>query len=89
VLSAGTGSFTLLLTVAVSVIVPGAVAVTVTVTVELDPLLMFPKLQLMPAPPPQLPWLAVAETNVVPAGTESVSTTPVAADGPTFVTVMV
>jgi hypothetical protein len=37
----------------------------------------------------QLPWLAVAEPNVTPGGSGSVSVTPVAAEGPALLTVTV
>lgn len=41
------------------------------------------------AGPAHVPWLTVQETNVVPAGSGSVTVTPSAAAGPAFATVSV
>jgi hypothetical protein len=64
--------------------VPEAGAVTVTVTLLTWPLAKTPRLQLttplLLAPPP------VALTKLTPAGNVSVTTTPLALDGPKFVT---
>jgi hypothetical protein len=66
------------------VLVPAAVGCTVTVTVTLSPGFIVPIAQVtLPAEgAPQLPCVAVAETNVLLAGSVSVSETPVADDGP-------
>jgi hypothetical protein len=72
------------LTLAVFVSVPLAGAVTVTVILLIWPLAKVPRLQLTTPlvfnPPP------VALTNVTPNGKVSVTTTPLALDGPKFVT---
>jgi hypothetical protein len=72
------------LTLAVFVSVPEAGAVTVTVTLLTWPLVNVPRLQLttplLLAPPP------LALTKVTPNGSVSVTTTPLALDGPKFVT---
>ena len=66
-------------TVAWLTIVPGAVGVTWIVTVALAPLASEPRLQVtVPNACEQLPCDAVAEPNVTPAGSVSVTTTPVA-----------
>ena len=75
------------LTLAVFVSVPLAGAVTVTVTLLTWPLASVPRLQLTTplvlTPPP------LALTNVTVAGKVSVTTTPLALDGPKFVTEIV
>ena len=70
-------------------IVPAAVGVTVMVTVALSPLARLPRLQVTGAVPLQVPWLGVAEPNVTPLGSVSVTVTMVASDGPSLVTVSV
>jgi hypothetical protein len=75
------------LTLAVFVSVPEAGAVTVTVTLLTWPLVNVPRLQLttplLLAPPP------LALTKVTPNGSVSVTTTPLALEGPKFVTEIV
>ena len=68
-----------LLTVAVLVILPVALATTTTVTVARLLVPSAPRLQMTGAAPLHVPWLALADTNVVPAGGMSVRTTPVSA----------
>ena len=76
-------------TVAVSVISPSIVVVTTIVTVAVAPNGTTPSGQVTtPAACEQLPWLGVADTNVTDPGSVSVTTTPVASEGPRFVTVM-
>jgi hypothetical protein len=78
---------------ALFVIVPAAVGVTVIVIVTDAPLARLPRLQVtvplawlhVPADAP----VHVAAPNVTPAGSVSVTTTPVAAPGPLFVAVTV
>jgi hypothetical protein len=74
-------------TLAVFVSVPLAGAVTVTVTLLTWPLASVPRLQLTTplvfTPPP------VALTNVTPNGNVSVTVTPLALEGPKFVTEIV
>jgi hypothetical protein len=75
------------LAVAVLVSEPEAGAVTVTITLLTWPLVKVPKLQLtlpLLLPPPPL-----ALTKVTLAGRVSVTTTPLALDGPKFVTEIV
>ena len=74
-------------TLAVLVTVPTVVAVSTIVIVALLPLARLPRLQLTVVS--HVPWLGVAETRVVPAGTGSLTTTLVALLGPSFVTVKV
>jgi hypothetical protein len=57
--------------------------------VAFDPLLIVPRLQVTVVVPLQVPCDGVAEMSCRPAGSVSVTTTPVAADGPAFVTVIV
>src|SRR5581483_714278 len=67
------------LTLTVLLTVPVAVGVTMMLTPAL--LVRFPMLQVtVPPANEQLPALAVAETNVTPAGSVSVTTTPVAVE---------
>ena len=54
----------------------------------LEPTASPPRLQFTGPLPLQLPCVAVADTNVIPAGSVSVTTTFVAAPGPLFVAVM-
>jgi hypothetical protein len=72
------------LTLAVFVSVPEAGAVTVTVRLLTWPLVSAPKLQL--TTPLVLIPLPLADTNVTVAGSVSVTTTPLALEGPKFVT---
>src|SRR5260370_24559912 len=68
-----------------------AVAVTVAVreTEAVPPMANVPKLQVTVVVPVQVPWLGVADTNLSPAGSTSVTVTPVEPDGPLLVTVIV
>ena len=77
--------------VAVLAYAPAAPAVTVTVMVAFAPLASgVGSVQFTgPVPVHVVPPLATAETKVGPAASVSVSVTPLAADGPLFVTVMV
>jgi hypothetical protein len=72
------------LTLAVFVSVPEAGAVTVTVRLLTWPLANVPNVQL--TTPLVLIPLPLADTNVTVAGNVSVTTTPLALDGPKFVT---
>jgi len=74
-------------TLAVLFNVPLAGAVTVTVTLLTAPLASVPKDQF--TTPLLFKPLPLADTNVTPAGKESVTTTLVAADGPKLVTEIV
>src|SRR5260370_32647857 len=75
---------------AVFLIEPTIVAVTVRVMESVQPFASVPRLQVtVVVPPVQVPWLGVAETSASPAGTASVTVTPVELDGPVLVTVMV
>src|SRR5947209_6544742 len=89
VLLPGLGSGSLAVTLAVLLSVPASVGVTTIVTLALLSNARFPRLQAtVPLACAQVPWVDVAETNLTPAGNVSVSVTPVAAEGPLFVTVM-
>jgi hypothetical protein len=96
VLFASTGSVVAADTVAVldkvaSAIPPlnaGATAA-VTVIVAVCPTLRVPTVQLRGLALVQVPTSAVAPVNVVEPGSVSATTTPVAVDGPSFVTFMV
>src|SRR6267142_818706 len=81
---AGVGLVSFSATVAVLVIEPAAVAVTVMETEAVAPLASVPRLHVTVDEPTgmQGPWLAVAETSVSPAGSTSVTVTPVEFDGP-------
>ena len=86
------GSLVKAVTVAVLVMVPVLFgAVTVMSIVAPAPPGKMPRLQTTGPVPEQLPWLGDAETNVVPAGSESVTATPLVVAGivgiPLFVTV--
>ena len=83
------GSISVRLTEAVLLKVPADVGVTAIVTVAFAPLFKLPRLQVTVAVPLQVPWLGIAETKVAPAGSVSVTTTPVAVSGPLLVTVTV
>src|ERR1700674_2013471 len=74
--------------VAVFVVVAVVVTVATMVSVAFAPLIKPPRFQ-TPVTGLYVPALGVAETNVNPAGTRSVTTTPVALLGPLFVTVTV
>jgi hypothetical protein len=76
-------------TVAVLTKEPAVVAVATMDAVAEAPTATFPRLQLMVVVPMQVPWLAVAETKVIPAGSGSVKMTPVEDAGPLLVTVIV
>ena len=68
---------------------PTPVGVTSTDTVADAPAVNDPSEQLSPPPLSlQLPWLELTEINVTPAGKRFVSATPLAADGPALLTVM-
>jgi hypothetical protein len=91
VLFDGSGSVAVVLTVAEFVIcpvVPGAV--TEMTTVAASNAASVPRLHVIVAPGGrQLPWLGVALTGVTPAGSVSVTSTAVAASGPSLATVRV
>src|SRR3989442_1667601 len=86
VLLAGFGAGSLPLTVAVLVMVPAvAGAGGLMGIVALAPEARLPTEQVtVPDALVQVPWLALAETKVTPAGSGSVTVTPVAGDGPLF-----
>ena len=84
----GKASASLSVAVAVFVIVPRG-GVTTMVTVAVVPGFSVPRLQVMKSFPTQVPAVEFAETNVAPAGSVSVSVTPVAVSSPLFVTVIV
>src|SRR3954471_6621061 len=69
------------------VTVPGVVALSTIVIVAVLPLARAPRLHEIVLL--HEPWLGVAETNAAPAGTGSLTTTPVAGAGPLFLTVTV
>jgi hypothetical protein len=74
----------------VFVIAPVAIGLTTIVTVAVAPEFMLPRAQVTVVPVTlQVPWPEAAETKVTPEGSVSVSVTPVAADGLSFVTVSV
>jgi len=84
------GSAVVLETVAVLTTEAGvAGAVTMRVTVAELPLDRLSRLQTTVDVPEQLPWLGVAETNVVPPGSVSETLTPFAVAAPPLVTVIV
>ena len=64
-------------------------SVTMRVIVADAPFASVPRVQVTVVVPLQLPWLGVAETNDVPAGSASVTTTFAAALGPAFDTAIV
>ena len=68
---------------------PAVVAVATIDAVAEAPTASCPRLQLMVVVPLHVPWLGVAETRVIPAGSGSVKITPVEGAGPLFVTVIV
>ena len=86
VLSAVVGSASLPVIVAVLVMVPPVDgAVTVIVIVALAPLTSEPTAQVtVPEALVQVPWVELADTNVVPDGRVSTTVTPVALSGPLF-----
>jgi hypothetical protein len=89
VLLAVAGSNSLAATLATLVMVPPTVDVglVVTETRALAPFASVPTLHVTTlACCTHVPWLAVAETKIAPAGTVSLSTVLVAADGPLFKT---
>jgi hypothetical protein len=69
--------------------VPPAVATIVTVTSPAAPAFTVPRLHVTVAVPEHVPWLAVADTRVRPAGSGSETVTPAAAFGPLSCTVIV
>src|SRR5205823_6056323 len=77
-LLAGSGSAVPAVTVAVLVSGPAPVGVTTIATVASAPAARVPRSQVTVVVPPQLPWLACAETKPTPAGSGSDSETPVA-----------
>ncbi len=82
------GSVAVEMTVAWFVIVPGAPAVTLISTPALAPLAIVPSAQITLLPEgTQLPWVAVADTKVTPAGRLSLSETLGALAGPPLLTV--
>jgi hypothetical protein len=85
------GSAWVAVTVALLVMTPPETgAVTAIVTVALDPLARPPRLHVtVPALWLQVPWVAVADTNVTPLGRVSVRVTPVAPLGPALLTLTV
>ncbi len=85
VLLDGAGSGWLPSTVATFVIVPGDCGCTTTVIVALAPPASVPSEQTIVGWPEQLPWLALTETRVTPAGSWSVTVTPVAVAALPFV----
>src|SRR5882672_3269662 len=90
---AGDGLVSFSVTLAVFTVVLAAVAVAVALreTEAAAPLASVPRLHVTVDEPTgmQGPWLAVAETSVSPAGSTSVTVTPVELDGPLLVTVIV
>ena len=77
------GSNVLADTLAWFVIVPDVVGVTLIWTLVLAPFASAPRLQVtVPLAWLQVPWFGVADTNVTPPGSVSVTDTPVAPDGP-------
>ena len=82
---AGVGIVTLDETLAWFVIVPVACGVTLIWTLALAPFAIVPSGHCdVPAACEQLPCEGVAETNVTPPGSVSLSDTPVAPEGPAF-----
>ncbi len=88
-LSASSGSSSRANTCTSLVTVPTSVGVTTSVTVALPPTVSPPRSQTTTPVPLQLPWLGVAEARVTLAGRVSVSTTPLAAEGPELETTRV
>ncbi len=84
----GVGSATSEITVAELLIVPALSIRTVMLIVALAPFASVPSEQTTLVVPLQLPWLGVADTNVVPPGSVSVTTTFVTSSRPSFETVM-
>src|SRR4029079_1732412 len=76
-------------TVTVFVCSPIALGLVTRVLVTDSPAAMSPIVQLRIAPPVQLPFVIVADTNVLPPGIGSDTTTPVSALGPLLVTTIV
>jgi hypothetical protein len=86
VLFEGKGSASFAETLPVLLRVPAARGALATMlSVAVAPFASEPKLQLMAVV--QVPWLGVAETKTIPAGSVSVKVTPVAVEGPLLVTV--
>ena len=77
-------------TVAVFWTLPGVGGSVSTSEIVADPpLATVPRAQVTVVVPLQLPWLGVADVNVVPGGMTSVTETPAADAGPALVTTMV
>ena len=87
VLFAGFRSDSIAATLAVLVSGPGVSAFTAMATAAVAPLANVPNVHVTVLVPAQLPWPAAAETNVTPAGSVSVSVTPVASPAPLLLTV--
>src|SRR5262245_41209810 len=84
----GTGSATAPETVAVFTADPAVVGTTTTVTVAIAPAARLPRSAVsVPADWLTVPWLAKAETKLMPAGSASSRTVPLAELGPALVTV--
>jgi hypothetical protein len=85
------GSASVAVTLAVLVIVPPALgAITEIVTVADPPLAIVPRLHVtVPLACVHVPWVAVADTKVTPAGNVSVKVTPLAPLGPALLTLTV
>ena len=78
------------LAVLVKVPVTEGSTLTTVATVATAPFNTVPNAQVTTPPASlQVPWLGVAEIKLTSAGNGSVSVTPVASEGPLFVTVMV
>ena len=85
----GSGSnWSLALTAALLVVVPGAVTVALIVSVPVAPTGSAPT-DHTPDVGSQPPWVALAATSATPAGSRSVTATPVASSGPRLSTVTV
>ena len=86
----GSGWLPLIVAVLVRVPVTDEATSTSTVVVAVPPLAMLPSVTVrVSLAKLVVPWLVVAETKVSPAGSVSVTVTPVALDGPLFVEVNV
>ena len=86
-LSFVSGSVSLAVTLAVFDNCPADCGCTTMFTIANEPLGKLPRLQVTVLLPLHDPWVGVADTNVIPDGRLSVTTTFVAGDGPLFVTV--
>jgi hypothetical protein len=89
-LFSGFKSASKLVTVDVFATAPGRMGVTTMVTVAVAPFASAPSVQVtVPSSWLQLPCVGVAEPNVTPAGSTSISVAAAAASGPPFPTVIV